>query len=419
MASYPLEGYRVVDFGSAWAGPQMTHIVADMGAEVIKVESHNRIDYGRMGGAASAKDLLTKTPEAIAAVDPDSLELNPVFHLLNRGKLGITVDFTKPKGADLLRELIKKSDIVADNFTPGVLDKYGLGYESLAAIKPDIIVVSLCFAGHTGPLKGTRGYAPIITALAGLDSVVGYPDETIPCGPRFAFGDHVAATHGALAMLVALIHRNRTGEGQYIDISEWEATTSLLGEPLMDYFMNGRIQGTTGNRDTSIAPNGFYPCKGKDEWVSIAIKTDEEWLDFCNATGNPHWIEDERFSDNYSRLLHQDELDELIIQWTANYTPQEVTDILQKSRVAAAPFMISKQQYQDPHFRERNIVVEVDHPKSGTETFYGIPWKLSETPGEIRRSGPLLGQNNEYVFKDLLGMSQENFDQLVEEKVIY
>jgi benzylsuccinate CoA-transferase BbsF subunit len=419
MASYPLEGYRVVDFGSAWAGPQMTHIVADMGAEVIKVESHNRIDYGRMGGAASAKDLLTKTPEAIAAADPDSLELNPVFHLLNRGKLGITVDFTKPKGADLLRELIKKSDIVADNFTPGVLDKYGLGYESLAAIKPDIIVVSLCFAGHTGPLKGTRGYAPIITALAGLDSVVGYPDETIPCGPRFAFGDHVAATHGALAMLVALIHRNRTGEGQYIDISEWEATTSLLGEPLMDYFMNGRIQGTTGNRDTSIAPNGFYPCKGKDEWVSIAIKTDEEWLDFCNATGNPHWIEDERFSDNYSRLLHQDELDELIIQWTANYTPQEVTDILQKSRVAAAPFMISKQQYQDPHFRERNIVVEVDHPKSGTETFYGIPWKLSETPGEIRRSGPLLGQDNEYVFKDLLGMSQENFDQLVEEKVIY
>jgi benzylsuccinate CoA-transferase BbsF subunit len=419
MASYPLEGYRVVDFGSAWAGPQMTHIVADMGAEVIKVESHNRIDYGRMGGAASAKDLLTKTPEAIAAADPDSLELNPVFHLLNRGKLGITVDFTKPKGADLLRELIKKSDIVADNFTPGVLDKYGLGYESLAAIKPDIIVVSLCFAGHTGPLKGTRGYAPIITALAGLDSVVGYPDETIPCGPRFAFGDHVAATHGALAMLVALIHRNRTGEGQYIDISEWEATTSLLGEPLMDYFMNGRIQGTTGNRDTSIAPNGFYPCKGKDEWVSIAIKTDEEWLDFCNATGNPHWIEDERFSDNYSRLLHQDELDELIIQWTANYTPQEVTDILQKSRVAVAPFMISKQQYQDPHFRERNIVVEVDHPKSGTETFYGIPWKLSETPGEIRRSGPLLGQDNEYVFKDLLGMSQENFDQLVEEKVIY
>ena len=419
MASYPLDGYRVVDFGSAWAGPQMTHIVADMGAEVIKVESRNRIDYGRMGGAASAKDLLTKPPEAIVTAAPDSLELNPVFHLLNRGKLGITVDFTKPKGADLIKELIKKSDIVADNFTPGVLDKYSLGYELLAEIKPDIIVVSLCFAGHTGPLRGTRGYAPIITALAGLDSVVGYPDETIPCGPRFAFGDHVAATHGALAMLVALIHRNRTGEGQYIDISEWEATTSLLGEPLMDYFMNGRVQGPMGNRDIGIAPHGYYPCKGKDEWVSIAIKTDDEWLDFCNATGNTSWIEDDRFSDSYSRLLHQDALDELIIQWTANYTPREVTEILQKASVAAAPFMISKQQYHDPHFRERGIVVEVDHPKSGTETFYGIPWKLSETPGGIRRSGPLLGQDNEYVFKEMLGMSQENFDQLVEEKVIY
>jgi benzylsuccinate CoA-transferase BbsF subunit len=397
----------------------MTHIVADMGAEVIKVESRNRIDYGRMGGAASAKDLLTKTPEALAAAAPDRLELNPVFHLLNRGKLGITVDFTRPEGADLLRELIKKSDIVADNFTPGVLDKYGLSYESLVAIKPDIIVISLCFAGHTGPLKGTRGYAPIITALSGLDSVVGYPDETIPCGPRFAFGDHVAATHGALAMLVALIHRNHTGEGQYIDISEWEATTSLLGEPLMDYFMNGRVQGPMGNRDKIIAPHSYYPCKGKDEWVSIAIKTDEEWIDFCNATGNPSWAEDDRFSDSYCRLLHQDEMDDLILQWTINYTPQEVTETLQKSGVAAAPFMISKQQYHDPHFRERGIIVEVDHPKSGTETFYGIPWKLSDTPGGIRCSGPLLGQDNEYVFKELLGMSQEDFEKMVEDKIIY
>jgi len=419
MAWYPLQNYRVVDFGSAWAGPQMTHIVADMGAEVIKVESLHRIDYGRMGGAASSKDLLVKTPEAIAATDPDRLELNPVFHLLNRGKKGITVDFTKPEGAALIKEIVKRSDIVADNFTPGILDKYGLGYESLAAIKPDIIVVSLCFAGHTGPLKGTRGYAPIITALAGLDSVVGYPDETIPCGPRFAYGDHVAATHGALAMLIALIHRNRTGEGQYIDISEWEATTSLLGEPLMDYVMNGRIPGPLGNRDPIMAPHGFYPCKGDSQWVSIAIKTDEEWQNFCRALGNPPWIEDERFIDRYNRLLNQDALDKLIGQWTTNYSPREVTEILQKSEVAAAPFMISKDQYYDPHFRERGIFVKVNHPKSGTEAFYGIPWKLSVTPGEVLSSGPTLGQDNEYVFKELLGMSDEDFKRLVEEKVIY
>jgi len=419
MAWYPLQGYRVVDFGSAWAGPQMAHIVADMGAEVIKVESRNRIDYGRLGGAASAKDLLTKTPEAIAATAPDRLELNPVFHLLNRGKKGITVDFTKPKGAELIKELIKRSDVVADNFTPGVLDKHGLGYESLAAIKPDIIVVSLCFAGHTGPLKGTRGYAPIITALGGLDSVVGYPDESIPCGPRFAYGDHVAATHGALAILIALIHRNRTGEGQYIDISEWEATTSLLGEPLMEYIMNGRIQKPRGNRDPIMAPHGFYPCKGEGQWVSIAVKTEEEWQNFCQAIGNPTLAGDERFADRYSRLLNQDALDKLVGQWTASYTPYEVTEILQKSGVAAAPFMISKEQYHDPHFRERGIFVEVNHPKSGHEVFYGIPWKLSDTPGEVRSSGPLLGQDNEYVFKELLGLSQDDFEHLVEEKVIF
>ncbi len=342
MAWHPLQGYRVVDFGSAWAGPQMAHIVADMGAEVIKVESRNRIDYGRIGGAASSKDLLLKTPEALVAAAPERLELNPVFHLLNRGKLGITVDFTKPKGAELLRELIKRRDVVTDNFTPGVLDKYGLSYEALAEIKRDIIVVSLCFAGHTGPLKGTRGYAPIITALAGLDSVVGYTDESVPCGPNFAYGDHVAAMHGALAILVALIHRNRTGEGQYIDISEWEATTSLLGEPLMEYLMNGRIPGPTGNRDSIMAPHGYYPCKGEGQWVSIAVKTEEEWRNFCQALENPPWTEEERFGDRYSRLLNQDALDELVGQWTGNYSPHEVTEILQQAGVAAAPFLISK-----------------------------------------------------------------------------
>jgi len=419
MAWHPLQGYRVVDFGSAWAGPQMAHIVADMGAEVIKVESRNRIDYGRIGGAASSKDLLLKTPEALVASAPERLELNPVFHLLNRGKLGITVDFTKPKGAELLRELIKRSDVVTDNFTPGVLDKYGLSYESLAEIKQDIIVVSLCFAGHTGPLKGTRGYAPIITALAGLDSVVGYTDESVPCGPNFAYGDHVAAMHGALAILVALIHRNRTGEGQYIDISEWEATTSLLGEPLMEYVMNGRIPGPTGNRDSIMAPHGYYPCKGEGQWVSIAVKTEEEWQNFCQALGNPPWTEEERFGDRYSRLLNQDALDELVGQWTANHSPREVTEILQQAGVAAAPFLISKNQYHDPHFKERGIFVEVNHPKSGREVFYGIPWKLSDTPGEVRASGPLLGQDNEYVFKELLGLSQSDFEHLVEEKVIF
>jgi benzylsuccinate CoA-transferase BbsF subunit len=419
VEQYPLQGYRVVDFGSAWAGAQITHMLADMGAEVIKVESRTRIDYARLGGVPTPKDLLDKSPEAIAVAYPEHLELNPLFHLLNRGKLGITVDFTKPRGAELLKELVKRSDVVADNFTPGVLDKYGLGYESLAEIKSDIVVVSLCLAGHTGPLKGTRGYAPIITALAGLDSMVGYTDESTPSGTRFAFGDHVAATHGALAILIALIHRNRTGEGQYVDISEWEAVTSLLGEPLMGYIMNGRIQGPVGNRDTGMAPHGFYPCKGEQEWVSIAIKTDEEWHNFCQAIGNPNWTEDNRFRDRLNRLDNYEALDELVGQWTANYTPYKVTEILQESGIAAAPFMISKEQHNNPHFREREIFIEVEHPKTGAETLYGIPWKLSETPGGIRSSGPVLGQDNEYVFKELLGMSQADLELLVEEKVIY
>ncbi len=418
MASYPLDGYRVVDFGSAWAGPQMTHIVADMGAEVIKVESRNRIDYGRMGGAASAKDLLTKTPEAIVTAAPDSLELNPVFHLLNRGKLGITVDFTKPKGADLIKELIKKSDIVADNFTPGVLDKYSLGYESLAEIKPDIIVVSLCFAGHTGPLRGTRGYAPIITALAGLDSVVGYPDETIPCGPRFAFGDHVAATHGALAMLVALIHRNRTGEGQYIDMSAREASSVLIGDSLMDYTMNKRTQRREGNRDEVMAPHNCYRCRGEDKWVSIAIATEEEWQAFCHAIGDPEWANDARFSNALGRWQHQEEMDRMIQVFTLEHTHYEVMDILQKAGVAAIPSFNAAELCSDRHLDERGLLVVVDHPTLGAQMVFSPPWKMSLTPAEILTPGPPLGQHNEYVFCELLGLSQAEYSRLVEKEVI-
>lgn len=419
MAHYPLEGYRVIDFGSAWAVPQMTHVAADMGAEVIKVESHKHVDYGRVARMATVKGMSIKTPDDIFAVDPDLLEKSPVFHMMNRGKLGITIDITKTKGAALMRELIKKCDVVADNFTPGVLDRYGLGYESLAAIKSDIIVVSLCLAGHTGPRSRTRGYAPIITALAGIDSLVGYHDEVAPCAMRFAYGDHVAALHGAFVMMAALVHRNRTGEGQYIDISQWEATTSLLGEALMDFSMNGRIQRPRGNRDPIMAPHGFYPCKGDDQWVSIAVGTEEEWSGFCQALGNPSWTQDVRFGDWYNRVLNQDALDKLVGQWTENYSDYEVTEILQRSGVAAAPYMVSRDQYHDAHFRERGIFVEVDHSKSGTETFYGIPWKLSETPGEIHGSGPLLGQDNELVFKKILGMPEGEFNRLVEEKVIY
>ena len=419
MARLPLEGYRVIDFGSAWAVPQMTHIAADMGAEVIKVESHVRVDYVRVAKVAVPKGVSIKTPADLAAFDPEQLETSPVFHIMNRNKRAITVDFTKPRGAELLIELCKKSDIVADNFTPGVLDKYGLGYEALSKLKPDIIVVSLCFAGHTGPLKNTRGYAPIITALGGTDSLVGYQDELTPCAMRFAYGDHVSATYGAYAMLAALVYRNRTGKGQYIDISEWEATTSLLGEPLLDYIVNKRVQKPKGNRVPDMAPHGFYPCKGDSQWVSIAVKTEEEWRGFCKAIGSPAWTKEARFNDLRNRLQNQDDLDKLVGEWTKNYTPYEATEILQKAGVAAVPFMISKDQYHDPYFKARGTFVNVTHPKSGPEVIYGVPWKLSDTPGSIRSGAPLLGGDNEYVFKGLLKVSDEEYNKLAEEKVIF
>jgi len=280
-------------------------------------------------------------------------------------------------------------------------------------------VVSLCFAGHTGPLRNTRGYAPIITALGGTDSLVGYQDELTPCAMRFAYGDHVSATYGAYVVLAALVYRNHTGKGQYIDISEWEATTSLLGEPLLDYIMNRRVQKPRGNRVPDMAPHGFYPCKGESQWVSIAVKTEEQWHSFCEVIGNPPWSKEARFSDLRSRLKNQDDLDRLVGEWTKKYTPYEATEILQKAGVAAAPFLISKDQYHDPHFQARGTFVNISHPKSGPEVIYGVPWKLSDTPGSIRSSAPLLGGDNDYVFKGLLNVSDEEYNGLLEEKVIF
>jgi benzylsuccinate CoA-transferase BbsF subunit len=248
---------------------------------------------------------------------------------------------------------------------------------------------------------------------------VGYHDEVNPCALRFAYGDHVSATYGAYAMLAALVYRNRTGKGQYIDISEWEATTSLLGEPLMDYIMNKRVQKPRGNRVPDMAPHGFYPCKGDYQWVSIAVKTEEDWRRFCKAIGSPPWSKEARFSDLNHRLRNQDALDKLLGEWTKNYTPYEATEILQEAGVAAAPFMISKDQYHDPHFQARGTFVDVIHPKSGPEVLYGVPWRLSDTPGKVRSSGPLLGGDNEYVFKGLLNVSDEEYNRLVEGKVIF
>jgi benzylsuccinate CoA-transferase BbsF subunit len=238
-------------------------------------------------------------------------------------------------------------------------------------------------------------------------------------GEQTPYLDVTSSIHGAFAVLSALYYRERTGKGQYIDMAQIEVGASVIGEAFMEYFMNGRVLGTMGNRSTTMAPHNNYPCLGEDRWVSIAVDTEEEWRSFCAALGNPPWVKQKRFSDKFNRQRNLEELDRLVSAWTINLSNYEVMDILQKADVAAAPCLDLTERFSDPHYAVRGTHLQVEHPATGVDIIAGIPFKLSGTPGEVRRPAPMLGQHNNYVFRELLGKPESEIAQLVEEKVIY
>ena len=280
MRPLPLDGYRIVDFGTAWAGPMAAQLLADMGAQVVKVESRMRMDGLRLGRPIVGED--------IAGGDRGLWpELQPAFHSLNRNKMSVSVNIKRPEGTRLIMDLVARSDVVMNNFSPGVMERAGLAFTALKAVKPDIIVVSMPATGETGPIRDVLAYAPIVQALSGLAGLVGYQDEPLVGEVQSAWSDAIAALHAALATVAALRHRNLTGEGQYIEVSQLEATTALLGEPLLDYAMNGRVAEPRGNYDPEFAPHNNYPCQGEDRWVAIAVRTESEWQAFCRALGQP------------------------------------------------------------------------------------------------------------------------------------
>ncbi len=401
MANYPLTGYRVVDFSWVWAGPLLGELLADMGAEVIKVETNKRLDSARLTPGRST-------------VGP---ETDFVFHSINRNKLGITVDMSGPKGLGLIKELLQISDVALDNFSPKGLKGLGLAYEELSKVNPQLVMISLPAAGQYGPLYDIVTYAPSLGALCGYSSLIGYPGERV-LGEQTPYLDVTSAIHGAFAVISALYYRERTGKGQYIDMAQIEVGASVIGEAFMEYFMTGRVLGTTGNRSPIMAPHNDYPCIGEDRWVSIAVNTEEEWQGFCQAVGNLKWVREKRFSDKFNRLRNQDELDRLISAWTLGHSNYEVMDILQKAGVAAAPCLDLTERFSDPHYAERGTHLQVEHPATGVDIIAGIPFKLSATPGDVRRPAPMLGQHNDYVFHTLLGKSESEIAQLIEEKVI-
>ena len=399
-----LEGVKVADFSMVWAGPYATAVMGYLGAEIIKIESRKHVDQTRQGSITLGEDY-------------DGVDGSPIFNNANLNKKSISIDISKPEGAELAKKVVAECDIVVENMRPGKMAKNGLGYEDLKKVKPDIIMISASGFGATGPYKNYGGYAPIFASIGGLAYLTGYADGE----PNTMSGvmDLRVGTVSAFVALAALIRKQKTGQGMYVDVSSSEAISSLIGSDLMGYTMNGVSPMRRGNEDSILAPHQVYRCKGEDKWVSIAVATEDEWKSLCDVMGNPEWTKDPKFMDTYQRWYNRKELDELMSQWTINYSDYEVMHMLQAAGVAAIPSMSAEEILSDPHSRDRGIFVKVNHPILGDKTVVMPPWRFSETPATIRKCAPLLGENNDEIFGGLLGMSKEEMDALKEAKIMF
>ena len=404
MDKVALKGVRVADFSWVWAGPYSTLLLTFLGAEVIKIESRKRIDQTRQGSITTGDDF-------------EGFNASPIFNNANLNKKSVSLDLKSPEGVELAKRIVAESDVVVENMRAGVMDKLGLGYEALKAVKPDIIMVSSSGFGAYGPYGHYAGYAPIFASFGGLAYLTGYEDGE----PNTMSGvmDLRVGTISAYATLAALLRRQKTGEGQYIDLSSSECVSSLIGSELMEFTMNGTSPSRCGNQDAIMAPHNVYRCQGDDKWISIAVGSDEEWRALKGVMGNPAWAEDRDLDSMYGRWQRRAELDERMSQWTVHYTDYDLMHLLQDAGVAAMPSLCAEEILSDPHVKARGKLLEVEHPVMGKKVVISPPWKLSETPAVIRSASPLLGEHNNEVFGGLLGLSQDEIDRLAKEEVIY
>lgn len=401
MAALPLQGVRILDLCLFLAGPYAIGLLGTLGAEVLKIESIQRLDYLRLMGALP---------------QPDGYDTAPAFNAANVNKYSITLNLNHPRGIEIFKRLVEVSDVVTNNFSSRVMENWGLSYEVLREINPRIIMLSMPGYGTTGPWRNYVAMGPNIEMLAGIPMISGYPGGRPMLNGYIA--DPCVSLAAAVAVMVALKHRQQTGKGQYIDLSQVEAVTSFMAQPIMDYVMNRRIQARRGNRHQSFAPHGVYRCKGEDQWVTIAVSSEEEWANLCDAMGNPSWAKEHRFSDPIRRYENHDALDKLIEKWTSQHDKHEVMQILQKVGVASTPVLPASELVNDPHMEQRGFFQEVNHPKIGTYRYQGWPVKFSQTPVGIRMPAPTLGQHNDYFLRKLLGMTKKEINQLVKEEII-
>ena len=416
MTELPLSGIRVVDLSRVFAMPYAGAYLADLGAEVIKV------DCCQAQFVDTTRTLNGPYPDN----DPGDLywERAGTFQTLNRGKRSVTLDLRSEDAIGILKQLVSVSDIVLENFTPRVMQRFGLDYANLRAVKPDLIMVSNTGYGHSGPWSNFGAMATALEPTHGTGAFMGYLDPGpdgrlhdggIPNKMGNSYTDFLASWTAQLAVIASLIHRSRTGKGMWVDLAMYQVGSSFIGEGILDFAFNGRRTRRMGNRDHTMSPHGCYPCLGQDEWVTIAVRDDRDWEAFCQALGQPSLAGDSRFAHPTARHGHQDELDEIISRWTSTQSQYQVMEALQSAGVPAGPVLNAKALLADPQYRARGFfqsAVHADETGLGRKEYVGRGWSLSESPINPIRPAPMLGEANDYVLSRMLGLNDEEIQRL-------
>lgn len=408
-----LSSIRICDFTGQLAGAGATKVLAMFGAQVIRVE--DRLRQGQW-------DIFRGNGPWMD--ERRGINLGGTFNNHNVEKMGVTLDMRKPEASDILRELISVSDVVAENFSKGVLDRWGFSYDEMVKIKPDIIYVSNCGFGHVGPYSEYKTWGPIVQAVSGLtfqSGLAGMP----PAGWGYSFMDHTGGYHMAIAILMAVYHRNRTGVGQWVDMSCSDGAAALNGPAVLDYTVNGVRARRPGNPDSNrsiyprMAPHGIYRCSGEDQWAAVAVRNDDDWAALCKTMELSDLASDESLNSVEGRIERHDELDERIQNWTESRTPMQVMELLQSRGVPAAAVQHPEDRIEhDPNTKAWGLFPTVEHEEMGSARVDGMAVTLSETPATIEKGAPTLGQHNSDVYGDILGMSTDTVLELTDEGVI-
>jgi benzylsuccinate CoA-transferase BbsF subunit len=384
-----LDDINVADFSWIAAAPIATKTLADYGATVVRIESQARLDTSRVTGPF--RD------------DKPGLNRSGFFADLNTSKYDLALNLKHPEAFAIAKRLVDWADVVVESFTPSVMGGFGFSYEDIVQWKPDIVMLSSSMQGHTGSNRDYRGYGGQGSALSGLHHVTGWPDR-VAAGPKGAYTDSIAPRLAVAAILAALDYRERTGVGQYIDLSQVEcAISTFMGTEVLDYTVNGRVTGRIGNRSPQAAPYGSFPCLGDDYWLALAVETDEQWLALRRVMGDPEWSRSDRFEGMAARLGNVGELEERVSAWTCSHSPHELVERLQAERVPSAVVYKSSDLFDDPQLTHRNHFRPLDHAEIGTVGYNGPAHELSETPAVLRWAAPLLGEHTEYVMTEILG----------------